>query len=378
MIDAGVDSDNSDRGPRYNTFLGKGAKHSAVMFEAQLRKRSTETLPDDDVLESDMIPQDLLYKFTAPSTDMNGIDLYEYFTPPSRAAILEAATAKDIVEEMDAGDDSGTGLVARSHGQHSCTRDFTSARHYTEDYETCLRALGVTAAATVSGWGQSATISGDFLSQAKFLKSTLTYVITMELNKQQNFTARFLFNDGLYNQQTFASDFGDRWIRGFQTGGKMMVRVSIKSKEEGNKREIKAFAEAALSFWGVRGDISAHARENMKKLDRKAKIDMSIHYQGEVDKEILNASSGTDKASSVEDQFMQVKTWSDSFIHSACEHDYRYQIFLDEYNNLENFPRTQPVPDYDIAHRVSFVVLKERVKVSEMSQLLRKCKAPRL
>ncbi|PHH84679.1 hypothetical protein CDD83_1573 [Cordyceps sp. RAO-2017] len=194
----------------------------------------------------------------------------------------------------------------------------------------------------------------------------------MEIRKQQDAEEPFqpVFNEGMYDRARFTSDFGDRWIHGFQTGGRIIVRVSITSKETASKRDIQTHAEASLRFWGVAGSFSARVKKSMGELDRHAHVDVSIHYQGDMGHRALGMTPETMERTAVEETFEQAKSWADWFVESACYHEYKYQTVLDDYENLANFPHRQKTMDYSAAHKVSYMVLKERVKISELASVL--------
>ncbi|PHH64722.1 hypothetical protein CDD81_3984 [Ophiocordyceps australis] len=328
----------------------------------------------------------MTFKFTPPQPDVAGLNLRTYFVRPDPKAVLLAvkslkSAAQNTSSPMANDDKAGAGqsttvrdeagdtvLAARS--TIPCTRGFTSQYHLVEDYLSYLKILGISAGATVSGWGQSASVSGDYLNQAKFEKSTLTYVATMEVQEQLDVDQEFWFNKTMYSPETFHMAFGNRWIHGFQTGGKIIVRISIKSKGKANANEIKAHAEASLHFWGVGTSISGRVKKSMEELDKHADVEVSMHYQGEMGNHMQESPPENTHASSVEEILGQAKWWATKFVENSCKHNYKYRAILDEYENVPNFPWDQPLKDYSNAHEVAYLVLKERVKVSELAQVL--------
>ncbi|KAM4058740.1 subtilisin-like protease [Hirsutella rhossiliensis] len=216
-------------------------------------------------------------------------------------------------------------IHARAADQQDCTGSLKAYYKLTESFDKYLKTLDISASATVSGWGQSASVSGSYLDQAELSKDGLTYVAIIDVQRQSDSNSGFEFNKKNYNGATFAQDYGDRWIRGFHTGGKMIARLSFDSKGSVSKDELKVHAEASLKFWGVSGDLSASVKKSME-----------------------------------------------DFINNACRHNYEYRPLLDEYRNADNFPKGQKILDYRIAHLVSYKVLRELVRISEMSQYLQR------
>ncbi|PHH61121.1 hypothetical protein CDD82_2183 [Ophiocordyceps australis] len=128
-------------------------------------------------------------------------------------------------------------------------------------------------------------------------------------------------------------------------------------------------AQASFKFWGVGGELSANVKKSMEELDKHAEIDISIHYQGSIDSPIVNYSPDRIDMSPTEEALAQAKYLSDRFIQNACNHNSRYQ-----YEVIENFPRRQKIIDYEMANQVAYLVLKERVKVAEMTKVLQEAK----
>ncbi|PHH92158.1 hypothetical protein CDD83_8641 [Cordyceps sp. RAO-2017] len=317
------------------------------------------------------------FLFTPPSGDATGIDKLSYFAPPESNTEVKSVpdrdgAGKDAAIQVASRDQPGADLTARSLDQSRCSSlSITADSILTKDYQSYLTALDVSASATVSGWGQSASISGHYLDQARLSDSDLTYVAIIEIQRQQISNDVFKFNDDLYNSLSFTENFGDRWIRGFQSGGKLIARVSIKTHEGAKKAEVEAHAKASLAFWGISGDFSATVKNSMKRLDQHAGVHISIHYQGVLGREMLKSAPENIAVGSAEGSFGQAKLWADRFIERACDHDYPYAALLDSYKTLENFPANQEVVDYRAAKSEAKFLLQDLVKLSEMTTLLR-------
>ncbi|KAM4055837.1 heat-labile enterotoxin alpha chain domain-containing protein [Hirsutella rhossiliensis] len=307
------------------------------------------------------------------------LDSTSYFTPPDPNELdklldEEGTGNNGTVQAPEQGQNvNEKHISARAADQPDCAGTLKVYSKLTESYDSYLKTLDISASATVSGWGQSASISGHYLDHTQISKDTLTYVAIIDIERQQKFPTGFQFNTDNYKSESFNADFGDRWIRGFHKGGKMIARVSFQSKGSVSKTDLKAHAEASLKFWGVKGDLSVDVKYSMEQVSKNADVEVSLFYQGDLGK-VMGGSGAPEKisAASTEGSFRQVKQWSDQFIENGCQHDYEYRPFLEEYPNAQNFPASQKILDYRSASRVSSIVLRELVKVSEMSQALQR------
>ncbi|KHO11656.1 proteinrelated to zinc finger protein odd-paired-like (opl) [Metarhizium robertsii ARSEF 23] len=151
----------------------------------------------------------------------------------------------------------------------------------------------------------------------------------------------------------------------------MIARVTFTAKSQIAKNDLQAQAKASLRFWGVSGDIEASAKKSMEDVNTNADVEIKLFYQGELGRFMLQSGSpssiseGTAQAS-----FLQAKSWADQFIQNACQHRYAYRPLLDEYRNIEGFPDDQVVPDYYVAHRMSYMILSQIVVISDMKDYL--------
>ncbi|PHH92778.1 hypothetical protein CDD83_5184 [Cordyceps sp. RAO-2017] len=191
-------------GQGYHTFLGKGKKVRAVLLPAKNAKRNepeaatiekgaaNSTAPPDTA-EAETPVDSLEYEFTAPTGDTSGIDLGSYFHRPNRQILKklrEEGPTEPAAQEPD------QHIHARAADGVDCHGDLKLSSKLVEDYSSYLKSLDVSASAAVSGWGQSADISGHYLDHTQLEKG-------------------FKFNLESYNYSgKFVDDYGDRWIRG--------------------------------------------------------------------------------------------------------------------------------------------------------------------
>ncbi|PHH91428.1 hypothetical protein CDD83_522 [Cordyceps sp. RAO-2017] len=121
-------------GQGYNTFLGRGTRHNAVA-------RSDRTVKRDDLgpAAPDTNPSDehMTFNFTAPSANMTGLDLFEYFTPPDPDMVDEAAKegATDASDQEDGHTQAGVALAPRDVDPDACTSSVIAYYRMTEDFQ---------------------------------------------------------------------------------------------------------------------------------------------------------------------------------------------------------------------------------------------------
>ncbi|KAM3520694.1 hypothetical protein MY4038_009320 [Beauveria bassiana] len=166
------------------------------------------------------------------------------------------------------------------------------------------------------------------------------------------------FNTTRYKPGRFAKDFGDRWIHGFKTGGKMVARVTFTSKDVTKVTDVKAHAQAALSFWGVKGDLSVDGELGIFMRDKEGSP-----------KDILLGS--------VDAVLSEVKSWADKFESQACTHNYAYGPRLDEYDVVPGFSDLEDSPeasDCDIAYLYAVGGLSLIVKIEEKKNIISSAK----
>ncbi|PHH83200.1 hypothetical protein CDD82_3125 [Ophiocordyceps australis] len=353
------DSDLLTKGQGYNTFLSKGQIADAVTLGAPVSKRQVPPA------ESHKNPTKR-FDFKAPSANLTNVDAKKYFAPPIAEEIITEEALMELMEIEkfleDGENEIDQHLRARDEGNRDdCTGSLRSYKRLVNSFDSYLKTLDISASATVSGWGQSAELS----------KEGLTYVAVIDIQRQNGSETGFKFNDKNYKPESFNQDFGDRWIRGLQTGGKMIARMVFTSKGSVSKEELEASTKASLNFWGVSGELTAAEKKDIENVNKHADVEISLFYQGDMGR-VMGDSGSPDKvqAATAEGSFSEVKRWADEFIKNACKDNYEYKPLLDEYHNVEGFPREQNVIDYRTAKLVSFKVLKELVRVSEMAKHL--------
>ncbi|KAK8145390.1 hypothetical protein G3M48_004495 [Beauveria asiatica] len=357
-------------GQGYSTLLAKGLRLDVVVPLTENAKRNdpavlSETNPATVLNETNPA---VAFNFTAPSADMTGIvNLEEYFAEPDPDTIFD--NIPDVLEAPEEGAEAnGKRAVVDIPG---CTGKINTHFKLAEDYDSYMHALDVSASLAISGWGQSAAVSGSYLDQAKasISNDALTFVATIEIEKQQNYD-NGRFHAPSYTPAQFHKTHGDRWVRGYRRGGKLMARLIFRAKDKSNTKDVKAHAEAALRFWGVTGDVSVSVKDSMEQVDKHAHVDITMFQEGNLG----TFMTGTDGAVSSEKSslgsasgsFKQVKEWADEFMKQACNHNFAYRPVLEEYTTLPGFPADQTVHDYGVIRIMSNRILRELVKLSEL------------
>ncbi|KAM3430852.1 hypothetical protein NHJ13734_007560 [Beauveria thailandica] len=358
-------------GQGYSTLLGKGLRLDVVVPLSENAKRN-----DPAVLVNETNPATVLnetnpaiaFNFTAPSADMTGIvNLEEYFAEPDPDTIFD--NIPDAPEAPEEGAEANRKrAVVDIPG---CTGKIHTHFKLAEDYDSYMHALDVSASLAISGWGQSAAVSGSYLDQAKASMSNdaLTFVATIEIEKQQDYD-NGQFHAASYTPAQFHKTHGDRWVKGYRRGGKLMARLIFRAKDSSNTKEVKAHAEAALRFWGVSGDVSVSVKDSMEQVDKHAHVDITMFQEGNLGTFMTGTDGAvsSDKSSlgSASGSFKQVKEWADEFMQQACNHNFAYRPVLEEYTTLPGFPADQTVHDYGVVRIMSNRILRELVKLSEL------------
>ncbi|RDA85902.1 hypothetical protein CP532_2720 [Ophiocordyceps camponoti-leonardi (nom. inval.)] len=359
-------------GQGYSTFLGRGKLSEAVTVEAkELVKRRETTMPQQ-------IEQQR-FNWVPPSKVSADVDLDEYFSPMDENAIdriFDQETEQQLEQVLFKPKPTKDDILSRGRraadGDSRCPGSLDISVQLFSDYTEYLRSVVASASATISYWKQSASISGSYLDQSKFSTHSMIYMAKIEIAKQQHKDQRFSFNMESYekNKDIFNSVFGNKWVRGFETGGKLIARVTVTAKEGANKTDITANMAAAMGVWGASGEITGSANKSMHSLSEQATVRFDLFYQGSVGKKLQARTTSNPNSSPAKDAIMEAKSWAEEFLANACDHDFTYRALLDDYKSINNFPQSQSVWDYFMAEYVSYVVLKALVKISEMAQKL--------
>ncbi|KAM3457102.1 hypothetical protein MY5147_003929 [Beauveria neobassiana] len=356
-------------GQGYSTLLGKGLRLDVVVPLTENAKRDNPTMLNETINPAALLNETnpaIAYNFTAPSADLTGVvNLLEYFAEPDPDAIFD--NLPDVPEAPEEGaEENGKRAVVDIPG---CTGKINTHFKLAEDYDSYMHALDVSASLAISGWGQSAAVSGNYLDQAKMSNDALTFVATIEIEKQQDYE-NGRFHALSYTPAQFHQTHGDRWVKGYKRGGKLMARLIFRAKDSSNTREVKAHAEAALRFWGVSGDVSVSVKNSMEQVDKHAHVDITLFQEGNLGTFMTSTDGAvsSDKSSlgSASGSFKQVKEWADQFMQQACNHNFAYRPVLEEYTTLPGFPAGQKVHDYGVVRIMSNRILRELVKLSEL------------
>lgn len=149
---------------------------------------------------------------------MPGVDVDGYFTPTTLeelAKIIEEAQEDEADKEKR---DGAKNMISdKKTTMEGCQAEIHSHIEFVSDYTSYLKALGVNAATSISGYGQEASVSGSYLDESAFSSNSLTFIASISINKQRRVSnEQFTFNTKLYedSDRPFATRFGNRWIRG--------------------------------------------------------------------------------------------------------------------------------------------------------------------
>ncbi|OAA53231.1 subtilisin-like protease [Cordyceps fumosorosea ARSEF 2679] len=370
-------------GQGYNTFLDKGRIVDAVIWPKNKKRAETDGAAAPAGNESTQV--ETLFKWTPPTTDMDDLidlDLEEYFEQPNLKEINDRVIAELKVlkeerkkQEQDKDNALATNEIETRAEKQNCPGTLRKEYKLTEDFSSYLKTLDIGGGATISGWGQSASVSGNYLNQAKFAQNTLTYVAFLDVEKQKTQPGGFQINQARYKAGQFARDFGDRWIHGFKTGGKMIARLTFTSKDGTKTSDLKAHADASLGFWGVKGELSLDVKKGMEEVSKRSSVEVSFFYEGALGifMEKDEKAPGNIPSGSAEAVLGQVKQWADKFQSHACEHTFAYGPLLDEYATVPGFRDLDAnikAPNYDTALLYAHEILRLMVKIEEQKNFL--------
>ncbi|KAG8416162.1 hypothetical protein J3459_013743 [Metarhizium acridum] len=208
--------DELTMGQGYNTFLGRGLIHDAVMTTSE-KDAAANSINNRSERPGNKNSTGR-FNFTEPGPVMPGVDLDGYFTPTSPeelARIIDEANKASSDKEKRNG---ATNMISdKKMSVKGCQAEVHSHIEFVSDYTSYLKALGVNAATSISGYGQEASISGSYLDESAFSSNSLTFIASISINKQRRVPhEKFTFNTQLYEaiERPFPTLFGNRWIRG--------------------------------------------------------------------------------------------------------------------------------------------------------------------
>ncbi|KAM0664958.1 hypothetical protein ACQRIU_006111 [Beauveria bassiana] len=316
----------------------------------------------------------LMFNFTEPTANLTGLNLTEYFVPVDPDSAIDRALAKlDETEEDDEAGQIVTARFKRDKGP-TCLVETKLNTIETNDFNSYLRAMGIDASTAVSGYGQEASVSGSYLDKAEMTRNTLTYLTIVSIDQQVQLPGDYVFNLETYDNETFAPSHGNRWIRGFSEGGKMIIRLSFTSTSSITKNELNANVKTALTYLGVSGSLSASVKNSIDEVQKNSNMEVSVFYQGAVGNAMKGGSGDKIEGTSAETALREVKSKVDAFLALACEHKYKYKPLLDRYEHLADFPLEQNVISYHQAESIAQIVLEELIRCSEMRTALKRMK----
>ncbi|PHH59451.1 hypothetical protein CDD81_3181 [Ophiocordyceps australis] len=219
-----------------------------------------------------------------PSIARRGDVRWNYTETNEAVTYDEPLSIEDLVAMIPDGLSAKNGSL--SIDSDNDTKNLTSARLVKKDeiassggksykaiqitsYETLLDTLSVSGSVSISGWGQSGSVSASYLDKESFDKSFLTYLVRVNIVHQPNSRQAYVFNpDGLVQPHEAAKVYGDRFIKKFVNGGAFYARVSIFSQTTGKEKEIEAAAHAVFSFFSIGSKLKLEADNFYNNADK--------------------------------------------------------------------------------------------------------------
>ncbi|KHN95227.1 subtilisin-like protease [Metarhizium album ARSEF 1941] len=223
-------------GQGYNSFLQRGLVVDAVIWPD-----NNDNDHDDDTYynnfnkresrDASSAPEARIavqtFNFTSPRAgpwNFRNVNLTEWLEMPDMSEIEASADAyeRELLEKWEKDRqtnerNNSTTATSKLHSRHAveeCTSTMDIDTHFAKDHHSYFKALDISLGLTLSGWGQSAALSGNYLDQTTFSKKSLTYVVSFVLGRQVQTPGRFKLNMARYKPGNFTRDFGDSWIHG--------------------------------------------------------------------------------------------------------------------------------------------------------------------
>ncbi|KAF4511586.1 hypothetical protein G6O67_003368 [Ophiocordyceps sinensis] len=291
-----------------------------------------------------------------PYLPADGLDLGQGFnTFTGQGALLGAVTVSEIPDGQ-ATDDRG--LTAEEPAGDGVK--FYSAEQI-DTYEKLAKSLDISASANIGGWGQSASISGNYLDKSSFDTSSFTYLVKIRVEDQPSSKNKYSFNwDSTSSPEDAQLLYGDRWIKDFITGGAYFARVSIFVKEKDSTEEVGAAAEAAFKDFGVTGGFSAAVNASLDTIGKYSKVTIDKMSFGELSSQIQIPSNPTnlqDEDSNFKDRLNGIKREADEFWDKANNQKAKLYAILATYPMLRDFHKRFEPLNYEEAKLLSWPVL---------------------
>ncbi|KAI1771102.1 hypothetical protein F4818DRAFT_445750 [Hypoxylon cercidicola] len=203
-----------------------------------------------------------------------------------------------------------------------------------ENYEKLARSLGITAGATITGWGQSGQVNVSYLDRGEHQGSA---------NKKRTFKK--------VNTDNPIKVYGNRFVADFIRGGHFLARVSVTVNNSSQKEEIKQSTELAFSMYGADGSVTEEVEEALERIKKNSTIKISIFETTGTSK---NSTAGYTVTETTD--LLAVKERADEFFDNAssCQHKYVLFALLGKYTNLPDFENHFVPLDYSEASQRSW------------------------
>ncbi|RDA93591.1 hypothetical protein CP533_6139 [Ophiocordyceps camponoti-saundersi (nom. inval.)] len=319
-------------GQGYNTFTGNSGTVNVVRF--------TPSIGNSRIKRSER-------RETGSQTEY----LYRPFTQQELISFCPDGLASLAASLSNSTDENAT-LAKREDGKPAGVREYNSFQ--ITDYEQLVKTLSVSSSAAISGYGQSASVSSNYLNKDLFDKSVASFLVRVNVQKQPPFQKNdYSFNADKVNRLDRSSHYkslGDRWTVRFIEGGAFYARVSVVTNQDGNDKDVEAAAKAVFNGWGINAALSAEAKQNLQKLREKATIEIHKMSLGELASETIASDSVIARPN--KDDFTSIveklKKEADEFYHQAHVHNKLLYAVLGEYDVVDGFSHQKVhKPDYE-------------------------------
>ncbi|RDA91952.1 hypothetical protein CP533_1344 [Ophiocordyceps camponoti-saundersi (nom. inval.)] len=387
-------------GQGYNTFLGKAVLKDVILIEPRIKSIKRDVGSAGTNVTEESVEKAPIKPFTAEEIDFlsKPIDLAKYakmvkeyrdapepYEPLFNSKLLDIrvngtqvnGTISRIFRKKRQGNPYA--VDGQTQEDIKCAKggDGTMTRwteHHTS-FATYAKSTQIGAEASVSGWGASVSASAKHLSQSSFSENSLTSVSTIEIDRQLSSDDEHRWNVDMIERELVRNpraDYGDKYIIGFATGGRIRVETTIVSTSSGSSTETSASLQAAAAYFGVTGSAGASTSVSSSDLQGKVKVKTHVRFSGDLGRDIFPAATNDGSDLSVaEAEIAEAKRIIDQFLKRPCRHSLKFKALLDDYETVPGRPEGLVIPDYRNAKADAFGISEEFERITRKADLLK-------
>ncbi|KAI5804761.1 hypothetical protein DFH27DRAFT_652103 [Peziza echinospora] len=234
-----------------------------------------------------------------------------------------------------------------------------------DDYSKLVSSMEITAAAAISGWGQTGEVNTDYLNRHDYETSDLTYQVHVSVRRQGNMDTNTYSLNWLDKKDPNAF-YGDKYIAGFISGGDFYGRCSIRVINQSDSEAVSVAAKATFDGFGVTGSVSAGFKSNVDTLNKYSETSILQSETGGGTGTTGTTSSAAAPTSDIE----ALKDAADTYYDNAEQQNYRLYVILGDYETLPNFDSQFTPLDYTDANQESWQLFKDFTYLSYCKDII--------